>query len=84
MATKHRYNYTCILVTESPVLLVVATDVFCCAELVWLVWPVLEEAIVMGGWRLVTDNFKMMEEEVVLPGFRCACELGKWNEVIKE
>ena len=33
------------------------------------------EAVVTGGWCLVTDD--LMEEEVTLTCFRCICKLGK-------
>ena len=40
------------------------------------------EAVVTGGWCLVTDDLmevERMKEKVVLPCFRCTCicELGK-------
>ena len=53
-------------VTENLVLSVVATDVFCFEELVWLVWPALEEAVVMGGSFLVSEDLGRVEKEVVL------------------
>ena len=53
-------------------------DVFYSAELVWLVWSVLEEIDVMEGWYL--EDLGRVEEEVVFAclGCNCICELGKW------
>ena len=67
-------------VTKNPVLPVVATDVFCFEELVWLVWPVLEEAVVMQGSFLVTEDLGSVEKDIVLAHLGCTfiCELGKW------
>ena len=67
-------------VTKNPVLPVVATEVFCFEVLVWLVWPVLEEAVLMGGSFLVTEDLGRVEEDVVLARLGCIfiCELGKW------
>ena len=48
------------------VLPVVATDVLWFKELVWLVWSVLEEAVVIGGWYLLSEDLGKVEEEVVL------------------